>query len=516
MTNIYDIINGLYNDDEGWNAVLNRKYAEQFLRTEAFRGATDEELLEIWGQVMYLLIYCGNTFYRIGDMTGKDFVYCISWCQRNVADFELDYDSVDKFLSVMERLLSFLKQKRAITSDSAATKCKSKLLGAGKTVNLFNADGSLPEEYEKFRINREPDLQTKVFMQMGQKLSVLSGLFRNFFNGPEYEYERRRAVLLFFGTDTVPDEKEKPDLTASFWEYFAFDFRLGETNRRPIEVFSDHYRANPDPGYEKTNHALVGLLEALVKVRLMVFTIEAEDVDRWYRCRDFFSGSMSELNLPLDGTVDFTHLLCVAHVFEDGNLLTDYLRSVNVKPVARRVLHKNFVRLLDWYRVSEPEAGWEEFCDNNASLVIHMISYAGTPDSVVEPFRWSTNVKDYKPVPVDMKQDVCLFILRMCRSLHVSWQDRKNLLQMWSDFYALAPVSCFDHQEFILWALATLENYMIVTDTFLLDIASFVKKMNLTGWRIREKANMIHTVLRLEPYDPRYNSESAFISMVFS
>ena len=85
MTNTYDIINDLYNDDEGWNAVLNRKYAEQFLRTEAFRGATDEELLEIWGQVMYLLIYCGNTFYRIGDMTGKDFVYCISWCQRNVA-----------------------------------------------------------------------------------------------------------------------------------------------------------------------------------------------------------------------------------------------------------------------------------------------------------------------------------------------------------------------------------------------------------------------------------------------
>ena len=52
MTNTYDIINDLYNDDEGWNAVLNRKYAEQFLRTEAFRGATDEELLEIWGQVM--------------------------------------------------------------------------------------------------------------------------------------------------------------------------------------------------------------------------------------------------------------------------------------------------------------------------------------------------------------------------------------------------------------------------------------------------------------------------------
>ena len=50
MTNIYDVIYELYNDDEGWNTVLERRYAEQFLRTEAFRGATDDELLEIWQQ----------------------------------------------------------------------------------------------------------------------------------------------------------------------------------------------------------------------------------------------------------------------------------------------------------------------------------------------------------------------------------------------------------------------------------------------------------------------------------
>ena len=56
MTNIYDVINELYNDDEGWNTVLERRFAEQFLRTEAFRGASDDELLEIWQQVMYLLL----------------------------------------------------------------------------------------------------------------------------------------------------------------------------------------------------------------------------------------------------------------------------------------------------------------------------------------------------------------------------------------------------------------------------------------------------------------------------
>ena len=164
MTNIYDVINELYNDDEGWNTVLERRYAEQFLRTEAFRGATDDELLEIWQQIMYLLIYCGNTSYRIGDMTGDDFIYCISWCQRNIGDFELSYDSVDYFLSVIQRLLSFLRQKKAISSDTAAAKCRLKLLGMDGSLLLFQKDGSLPEEYEKFRTNREPDLEAKVFM----------------------------------------------------------------------------------------------------------------------------------------------------------------------------------------------------------------------------------------------------------------------------------------------------------------------------------------------------------------
>ncbi|MBQ9697048.1 MAG: hypothetical protein IJV46_00725, partial [Acidaminococcaceae bacterium] len=104
MTNIYDIINDLYADDEGWGVILEQKYAEQFLRTEAFRGASDDDLMEIWQQVMYLLIYCGNTSYKIGDLTGEDLIYCISWCQRNIGDFELDYDSVEYFLSVIDRL----------------------------------------------------------------------------------------------------------------------------------------------------------------------------------------------------------------------------------------------------------------------------------------------------------------------------------------------------------------------------------------------------------------------------
>lgn len=238
MTNIYDLINDLYTDDEGWNTVLEFRYADQFLRMEAFRGATDDELMDIWQQVMYLMIYCGNTSYRIGDMTCEDFIYCISWCQRNIGDFELDYEGVDFFLSVIQRLLTFLKQKRAISNDTAAAKCRLKLLGPDGSLLLFRKDGFLPEEYDRYRTNQEPDLEAKVFMQLGQKLSTLSDMMQKFFGEPRFSLDRRRASYAYFGVDAEPEfDPDRPELFAAFWEYFIFDYHLRDTDERGIDHF---------------------------------------------------------------------------------------------------------------------------------------------------------------------------------------------------------------------------------------------------------------------------------------
>ena len=516
MRNIYDIINDLYVDDEGWNQVLRRDYAEQFMRTEAFRGASDDDLLEIWGQVMYLLIYCGNTSYKIGDLTAEDLIYCISWCQRNIADFELSHDTVELFLSVIGRLLIFLKRKKAISHDDAAEKCKAKLLGNGKNLKLFSEDGSLPEEYEKYRINQEPDLDTKVFMQLGQKLSDLFCMMRDYFNDEEFRFERRRACISYFGSDLIPDGSKNPELEASFWEYFLFDFHLSDTNQRPVEAFYEYYRNHPDPYFKKDNKALTRLLETMQKVRLMVFMIEGDDGNSWYRCRDFFTGSIYELSLPLDDRTDTTDLICIGHVFEDGNLITEYLWSICVRPLARKALLKRFSSFLDWYRVSEPDADWEDFCIHNTALITQMIGSAGVQDTVMEPFRWSTNVRNYKPSEVKEDNPVHQFIIRLSKLLHLSWKDRRNLVQMWSDFYTLTPVSFCSNDEYVVWALAVLGNYMTLTETFLLDIVSYAEKTKIEGSRIHDRMQIIRAVLKLEPFDPRYCNESALLNMMFS
>lgn len=516
MTNIYDVINELYNDDEGWNAVLERGYAEQFLRTEAFRGATDDELLEIWQQIMYLLIYCGNTSYRIGDMTGDDFIYCISWCQRNIGDFELSYDSVDYFLSVIQRLLSFLRQKKAISSDTAAAKCRLKLLGTDGSLLLFQKDGSLPEEYEKFRTNREPDLETKVFMQLGQKLAILLDMMQKYFGSSRFSLDRRRACYAYFGMDEEPVlDQERPELLASFWEYYIFDYRLRDTDERPIEHFYKYYREHPDPQYEKSNKALIELLASMQNIQLMVFTIEREEADGWFSCRDFFTGSISELSLPVDDAVDTRCLLCIAHVFEDGNLITEYLRSVVVTPVMQKTLYNRLSAFLAYYRVAHPDTDWEQFVTANPALVMHMVAYAGAPDMIMKPVN-SVKGKIYKPAAIRKEDPVYQFLLQFGKLLHMSWQDRKNLTQMWGDFYELRPVACFSDEDFMVWTLAILDNYMKITKTFLLDVVPYAEKVHIDTNRITERAAVIQDVLQLEPFDPRYVSEDAFMNMVFS
>lgn len=378
MTNIYDLISDLYTDDDGWNQVLRKEYAEGFMRMEAFRGGSDDDLMDAWSQVMYLLIYCGNTNCSIGDLSGEDFIYCISWCDRNIGDFELNYTNVENFLAVSGRLLHYLKQKRAITADTAAAKCALKLLGPEQRLLLFDEEGRLPAEYEARRINTEPDLGMKVFVQLGRRMDDVFTLLREYFQRAAFRYDRKQACVSFFGREDVPELEENPDLFAAFWEYFAFDYRLMETGRRPLEEFYEYYKEHPDARYASSNHMLLRLMETLKDAQLVVFTIEEQTADGWFRCRDFFTGNILELSLPVEEDTDYRPFLCSAHVLGDGNLVTEYLRSVSIGPLVRKSLRNNFEHLLAWYRVAHPEADWLDFCRDNSALVNHAAAGAGT------------------------------------------------------------------------------------------------------------------------------------------
>ena len=92
--------------------------------------------------------------------------------------------------------------------DSAAAKCKLKLLGPDGNLNIFQEDGSLPEAYENFRTNREPDLETKVFMQLGQKLIDLFNMMRQFFGDDRFAVDKKRACAVFLSDKSIIVKKD--------------------------------------------------------------------------------------------------------------------------------------------------------------------------------------------------------------------------------------------------------------------------------------------------------------------
>ena len=514
MSNIYDLIAELYTDDESWDEILHKEYADEFLRREAFAGADDDTLMDSWSQVMFLLVYCGNSGTSIGDLSSEDFIYCLAWCQRNVGDFTFNYTGVEHFLSVCDRLLRFLKQKKAISDGTAAAKCRDKVLGEDGQLLIFNEDGSLPPSYANRRLNTEPDLPMKVFVQLGQRMAEIFSLLRNHFQHPVFAYDRERAYRSFFGTDSVPDLEENPDLFATFWEYFTFDYHLLGNDRRPLEEFYLHYKKHSNPEYGEENHALLSLMETLLRAKLVIFTVEEPLSDGWYQCRDFFTGNLVELCLPLDDGPDYNDCLCSAHVFEDGNLVTDYLRSVTMSSVARKALRNNFEHLLKWYQVAEPQADWREFCDDNGTLVLHVIAYAGVKDTVLEAFRWTTKIRNYNPTDEETDDEVCRMLVMLFRHLRVPYRDCCNMDRMWNDFHSVNPAVWGDDRELMYWCIALLGVYMESNETPFFDMEHYVASSHYEMSKIQEKMKHIRDTLRLEPFDPRYVNEEAMISMI--
>ena len=273
-------------------------------------------------------------------------------------------------------------------------------------------------------------------------------------------------------------------------------------------------KKNPKPEYGENNHSLLSLMEMLLQAELLIFTVEEPVSEGWYQCRDFFTGNLMELCLPLDDGLDYTDFLCSAHVFEDGNLVTEYLRSVTIPPLARKALRNNFTQLLKWYQVATPQADWAEFCRANGALVLHVIAYAGVKDTVLEAFRWTTNVRDYRPAVAKPQDEIHDFLVVLYRHLHLPYRDCRNLDRMWNDFHAVSPVVCFKEEDFTYWCIALLGAYMESNDTPFFDMDQYVTSSRYDRNTIQEKMEYIRTSLQLEPFDPRYVNEEAMISMI--
>ena len=124
--------------------------------------------------------------------------------------------------------------------------------------------------------------------------------------------------------------------------------------------------------------------------------------------------------------------------------------------------------------------------------------------------------REYKPAVLKKEDPMHRFLLHFGKLLHMSLQERKIITQMWGDFYALRPVVCFSDEDYMIWTLAVLENFMKITKTYLLDVVTYAEKIHIDMKRVEERTGIVQDVLQLKEFDCRYMSEDAFMNMTFS
>ncbi|MBQ8418449.1 MAG: hypothetical protein IJX10_07480, partial [Phascolarctobacterium sp.] len=170
--NVFDLVADFYNQDEEWNTVLRQSYVENFLRAKSWQGATDKELTEVWDNITLLCLYLGNSGNYLGDMSRDDFIDCVAWCGRNVADFRLTDNKVAKFLDIATELYTHLYNKNIIMNGDSPAEAKAKLLPEGK-LTLMDYDGNFLPEHNKFNVYSTVDLPAKIFLNIGDRLNEL-------------------------------------------------------------------------------------------------------------------------------------------------------------------------------------------------------------------------------------------------------------------------------------------------------------------------------------------------------
>ena len=335
--------------------------SSDFIRTEAFRGATEDELYDTWNCVLTLLVYCGNVDIKMGDMRTDDFIDCFGWCSRNIADFALTYETAEQMLTVWSRLLHFLKMRHAITDDSFADKCRSLVLDEeNKRLLLVDDEGNFRYDLLKHHQQIDTDLNAKVYLDMDNYLDDVLYDMRRYFSTSEYKEDRDNATALGFGLSENMREYDQVRGTRdeeAFWEYFLFDYHLLATGKTPIRTYVDTYQPDPKESVGRLK-AVRDILDSLLTARFVLLTEVRRDKEAggWYYCKDLLSGGILYLSLPIDDDFDTTDVLFVGHAMDNGNMVFTYLRGLKTTASAELRIKYVCSHLQQWYAIQKPEA----------------------------------------------------------------------------------------------------------------------------------------------------------------
>lgn len=513
MTNVFDLIADFYTQDEEWNSVLNQKYAEDYLRMRRWEGASDEELLKIWDYMTVMCIYLGNSEYLLGDMTRESFIDCVGWCCRNVSDFLPTPANIGGFLDTMSDMYTYFKKKKIITSDGAPAEAKSRLLKAGK-VQMLDEEGYFLPEYERYNLYCTPDLPSKVFLNIGERLQSLMSSLQTFFGAEKYKRDVERANFLYSGIFLTGAENEPPDTeeyVQTFWDYFLFDYRMLADDKTPLQHFYDDICAGD---FSSEGAVSRDVLQELLKAKLVMFEVLEKTPEDLYSCRNVLTNERYLLQLPIDDDLDTTGYLFLGHIFYDNTMIMNFVRGMLMTKPARKRFFAVLGAAKDWFAVRYGgELSWEDFI-RRAPMFLRHVSFIYAAYMRLEGFNYETQVTDYTAQPVRLDSTSKL-IAQMMRSYAFSAYDVFLAQTLWSDYLFATGKSPKNIHVAEAWAGAVIFNFIKLNDVYNYNIDQ-VSAMcyGIPKLPLERTAEAVWNALALEKHDPRYVNEEGLLLML--
>jgi hypothetical protein len=529
--NAYDMVDFFYKSDPDWNLVLDRQYTEEFLRLQAFKGQGDEDLYYIWSQVLSLCYYLASGTTQVGDLSADDFIDSVAWCGRNLPDFQLTAGNVAFYLRICDQLLKFLKSKRAISDASAAALARQKLI-VGSRLQIINSDGTFKKGFEDRELHHTPDLRIKMSLnEMGETQHLQAELLK-FFQKEKYEADIFRASTLYFGEsrklkDLQCEPGMEPGEISDFWDYFLFDYDLSANLLTPIQAYYYFYRQNhPKPGLAEQKK--LAFINKYLNVKLTFFqvlgihqtgndgsNVYAQDV---FDCQNIFTDECFQLCLPFDLPDNLEEALFMGHIFPDGNVMSDYVRSVHVGKLSLQKLRELADLLLQAYRLQKPEAKMEDFIRENAALVISLFAVK-TRFYVSDTLLKAANRPAVTQAPLLESGNVHDALCELADFLTIPARDQNLMLQMWSDYFAAKvkkkqQIGTLKREVDILtWVLALIYAFLTISHGEPCSMELYTTFLKVPLEVVLSKGNDVLKTLQVEPYDPRYLSEEGFLTL---
>lgn len=503
-SNVYDIVADFYDNDEGWNQILQRTYAEGFLRKEAWRGLADEKLQEEWGYIVMLCIYVGHTETFLGDLTSEDIIDLVAWCGRNVSEFHISSSKVADFLEVLSRFFAFLKNKKAIVSASAFSKAKDELLNKDNELQLIATNGEFLPNQDFRAQSAADDLPVKVFLDINEMLQDLLDELHIFFKKPEFQLDLERGVFFYYGiihSQYISKEMEDEEFWQCFWDYFLFDYHLIINDKTPLEHF-----------YCENKESYTDLLEELLRAKLVAFTVEGFNEDGISICKDFITGEVYYLSIPVDEEVTVDDGVFIGHIFYNKTMIMNCIYCLQFTKLARKKFLANLKKCYAWYQIQEQEGTWEDFIARNPMVLRHL-AYIYSNFIKLDGFHYETKVEHYKPQAFTKPDEVINCLAKMMETYHFTSRDIFLAVRMWQDYLAQTNITV---RKPDIWAAGIIENFIKLNAIYTYSTQNIVEMC----WQVPLKslqiaANKIKEQLAIEDHDPRYSNEEGFLMMLF-